>query len=89
MTGTEEQDGIVQYSVRDIFKHIQRHPEVEFKVTNTLSGGLWPSLRPGAPQVQASFLEIYNEQIADLLSGHRQAPLGCWGPEDVGAATRG
>ena len=35
MTGTEEHDGIIQYAVRDIFKHIQRHPDVHFKVRGT------------------------------------------------------
>ena len=40
MTGTDTADGIVQYAVRDAFKHIQRHhSDVEFKVSESCCKG--------------------------------------------------
>ena len=48
MLGSDENPGIMHYTLKELFKEIKLHPEREFKIK------LW-------------YLEIYNENIRDLL----------------------
>ncbi|KAL9183404.1 hypothetical protein ACHAXT_005191 [Thalassiosira profunda] len=62
MTGTKKEPGVVRLAVRDVFDRISTQ-------TNNGDGG------EGAREylVRVSYLEIYNEQIYDLLAPHQSA----------------
>lgn len=62
--GTGEQQGLIPRAVRFLFDHSERLRELDWEVVFNFRGNLQIGFK-------ASFLEVYNDEVFDLLKSNR------------------